>query len=127
MAPVASLSALWLIVSVALFVLLEVFTGFHQRIRHRPNRLFVEYLKYPGEVIPMLWKGSADICRRPAVDRAACCLLARLTGPWLDQPRTWSNARFWLTWPVGGARLRSSDPFQRRPSSGQSGELRADQ
>ncbi len=96
------LSALWLIVSVALLVLLEVSSpAFINEYDTRPNRLFVEYLKYPGEVIPMLWEGfRAHLIAGLLLTGAAFVLLARLVRPWLDQPRTWSNLRLWLTWPL---------------------------
>ena len=66
--------------------------------------------------------------RRPAVDRGGFYLLARLTRPWLDQPRTWSNARFWLTWPVVvllcGLVIRSS--VDHRPANPASFALTSD-
>jgi len=47
------LQAVWLI-----FVLLEASTPqFIQEYDSRPNRLYIEYLKYPKEVFGMLWKG----------------------------------------------------------------------
>ncbi|HNN08680.1 MAG: LTA synthase family protein [Rhodocyclaceae bacterium] len=124
------LSALWLIVSVALLVLLEVSSpAFINEYDTRPNRLFVEYLKYPGEVIPMLWEGfRGHLVVGLLLTGAACYLLARLTRPWLDQPRTWSNARFWLTWPVVvllcGLVIRSS--VDHRPANPASFALTSD-
>ncbi len=115
------LSALWLIVSVALLVLLEVSSpAFINEYDTRPNRLFVEYLKYPGEVIPMLWEGfRAHLIAGLLLTGAAFVLLARLVRPWLDQPRTWSNLRLWLTWPlvvlVCGLAIRSS--LDHRPAN----------
>lgn len=96
------LSALWLILSVAALVLLEVASpGFINEYDTRPNRLFVEYLKYPGEVLPMLWEGfRAHLIAGVLATGGAFWLFARLVRPWLDQPRTWSNLRMWLVWPV---------------------------
>ena len=48
----------WLILSIVLIVFLEIASfGFIAEYDVRPNRLFIEYLKYPQEVIPMLWNG----------------------------------------------------------------------
>lgn len=47
-----------MIFSINLLVFLEALThGFITEYDVGPNHLFVEYLKYPNEVIPMLWGG----------------------------------------------------------------------
>ena len=52
------LSRYWVVLSVALLALLEMASpAFINEYDSRPNRLFVEYLKYPAEVFPMLWNG----------------------------------------------------------------------
>ena len=49
---------LWVVLAVVLLVFLEVATpGFIAEYDVRPNRIFVEYLKYPHEVMSMLWVG----------------------------------------------------------------------
>lgn len=56
------LTGLWLQAVWLLFVLLEVSTPqFIQEYDSRPNRLYVEYLKYPKEVFGMLWKGYKPV------------------------------------------------------------------
>ncbi len=48
----------WMCLSFAFIVLMELTTaGFIGEYDARPNILFVEYIKYPREVIPMLWGG----------------------------------------------------------------------
>jgi len=52
------LSYYWLIIAVVFIIFMEAVTpGFMAEYSTRPNRLFIEYLKYPKEVLPMLWKG----------------------------------------------------------------------
>jgi phosphoglycerol transferase MdoB-like AlkP superfamily enzyme len=114
-------SALWLIVSVLLLVLLEVASpAFINEYDTRPHRLFIEYLKYPGEVVPMLWEGfRAHLLGGLALIGLAFYVMARLVRPWLDQPRRWSNIRLWLVWPVVflvmAVIIRSS--FDHRPAN----------
>jgi len=51
-------TGIWLQIVWLLFVLLEVSTPqFIQEYDSRPNRLYLDYLKYPKEVFGMLWKG----------------------------------------------------------------------
>ena len=96
------LSAVWFILSIVLLVLLEVSTpAFISEYDTRPNRLFIEYLKYPGEVLPMLWNGF----RLHLVGGLLLVALTfwgatRLVQPWLDTVQTWSNVRLWITWPI---------------------------
>ncbi|MFC4298099.1 LTA synthase family protein [Castellaniella hirudinis] len=56
------LTGLWLQAVWLLFVLLEVSTPqFIQEYDSRPNRLYIDYLKYPKEVFGMLWKGYKPV------------------------------------------------------------------
>ncbi len=115
------LSAFWVTLSYALLTFLEAASPtFIAEYGVRPNRLFVEYLKYPGEILPMLWNGF----RLPLVAGSALTLLAtwgmfRLLRSWRTQERCWSSRRLWLTWPLIvilclGA-IRSS--FEHRPAN----------
>lgn len=48
----------WSVTGVALFIFMELATpAFVQQYDIRPNRLFIEYLKYPKEVFSTLWNG----------------------------------------------------------------------
>ena len=52
------LNHLWLLLGLALVILLEVSTPqFILQYDVRPNRLYIEYLKYPKEVFGTLWQG----------------------------------------------------------------------
>lgn len=96
------LSAFWVILSVALLVLLEVSSpSFISEYDSRPNRLFVEYLKYPDEVFSMLWAGfRLHLVGGVALTGMALFGMARLMRPWLERPPTWSLLRLWLSWPL---------------------------
>lgn len=61
--PGAILAAgIWLQIVWLLFVLLEISTPqFIQEYDSRPNRLYLDYLKYPKEVFGMLWKGYKPV------------------------------------------------------------------
>ena len=49
---------IWVVLAIVLLVFLEAATpGFIGEYDIRPNRIFVEYLKYPNEVFGMLWRG----------------------------------------------------------------------
>jgi len=53
-----AITGAWLMAAWILMVLLEVSTPqFILEYDSRPNRLYIEYLKYPKEVFGMLWKG----------------------------------------------------------------------
>ncbi|MFT3849392.1 MAG: LTA synthase family protein [Propionivibrio sp.] len=115
------LSAFWIVLSIAVLALLEVASpAFINEYDARPNRLFIEYLKYPGEVFPMLWNGfRLHLVLGSLLTVLAFWGMARLTRPWLDRPRAWSNAKLWLTWPlivlVALFAIRSS--VQHRPAN----------
>lgn len=53
-----TLNHLWLLLGLVLVILLEVSTPqFILQYDVRPNRLYIEYLKYPKEVFSTLWQG----------------------------------------------------------------------
>ena len=61
-------TGLWLQAVWLLFVLLEVSTPqFIVEYDSRPNRLYIDYLKYPKEVFGMLWKGYKLVLLAAAV------------------------------------------------------------
>ena len=84
------LSAFWIILSIGLLALLEVASpAFINEYDARPNRLFVEYLKYPGEVFPMLWNGfRLHLVAGSLLTAFAFWGMARATRPWLERERS---------------------------------------
>ncbi len=94
-------SFIWVVASVTLLIFMEAATpGFIGEYDTRPNRLFIEYLKYPHEVMPMLWNGF-----RVHVFAGIAALVLSLWGmayfmrPWLNQPRPQKNLKYWLALP----------------------------
>jgi phosphoglycerol transferase MdoB-like AlkP superfamily enzyme len=91
----------WVVACITLLVFMEATTpGFIGEYDTRPNRLFVEYLKYPGEVVPMLWNGFR-VHVFGALGMLALTIWAglRFMRPWLNQPRPDSNWKHWLALP----------------------------
>ncbi len=91
----------WVILAITLIVFMEAATpGFITEYDTRPNRLFVEYLKYPSEVIPMLW-GGFRIHVFVGLGALALTLwvMAKFMRPWLDQVNQLPSLWFWLAWP----------------------------
>ncbi|PKO92608.1 MAG: sulfatase [Betaproteobacteria bacterium HGW-Betaproteobacteria-1] len=91
----------WVLACIILLVFMEAATpGFIGEYDTRPNRLFVEYLKYPEEVVPMLWNGFR-IHVFGALGMLALTIWAglRFMRPWLNQPRPVSNWKHWLALP----------------------------
>ena len=96
------LSAFWVILAIGVLALLEISSpAFINEYDSRPNRLFVEYLKYPGEVSAMLWNGfRMHVLVGLSVVGVAAWGIARLVRPWLDRERNWSHLKLWLSWPL---------------------------
>jgi phosphoglycerol transferase MdoB-like AlkP superfamily enzyme len=92
----------WVISAIALLVFLEAATpGFIAEYDVRPNRLFVEYLKYPNEVVSMLW-GGFKIHVFASIGFLLLTIWAtrRFMQPWLQTQPSWSNKKLWLVWPL---------------------------
>lgn len=96
------LSTFWIVLALTATVLLEAASPtFITEYDSRPNRLFVEYLKYPGEVFSMLWNGFRfQLVAGSAATVLAALAFMRLSGPWLDAPHRWKLLKLWLTWPL---------------------------
>lgn len=92
----------WVVLSVALLALLEISSpAFITEYDSRPNRLFVEYLKYPTEVFSMLWTGfRSQLVGGVLVTVLAFAGMARLMLPWRTREPAWTHKRLWLTWPL---------------------------
>ena len=93
---------IWVIATIVLLLFLEAATpGFIAEYDVRPNRLFVEYLKYPNEVVSMLWGGfRVHVFAALAAVFIAVWLMRKCMQPWLSALPSWSNKKLWLTWPL---------------------------
>lgn len=92
----------WVIAAITLLVFLEAATpGFIAEYDVRPNRLFVEYLKYPQEVVPMLWNGfRVHVFAGIGFTILAIWAMRHFMQPWLAAKQTWSTKKTLLVWPL---------------------------
>lgn len=92
----------WVIAGIVLLVFLEASTpGFIMEYDVRPNRIFVEYLKYPKEIFNMLWRGfKVDIFAGLGFTLLAVWSMRGFMRPWLNATPTWSNKKIWVIWPL---------------------------
>jgi phosphoglycerol transferase MdoB-like AlkP superfamily enzyme len=92
----------WVTIALVLLVFLEAATpGFIGEYDVRPNRIFVEYLKYPNEVFSMLWRGfKIEIFSVLSAVVLAGWLVHSFMRPWLTMQSSWSNKKLWLVWPL---------------------------
>lgn len=124
------LNMVWITVAIAGLGLLEIASpAFITEYDSRPNRLFVEYLKYPNEVVAMVWNGFR-------LHLVGGLLLTGLLGwaawrvmrAWQRREAAWSGWRLWLTWPLlfllCALAIRSS--LQHRPANPATFALTAD-
>jgi len=95
-------SYVWVSIALVLLVFLEAATpGFISEYDVRPNRIFVEYLKYPHEVFSMLWGGfKLEIFSALGAVALAVWLVHKFMRPWLTMSSGWSNTKVWLVWPL---------------------------
>ena len=92
----------WVVAAIVLLVFLEVATpGFINEYDVRPNRIFVEYLKYPNEVFSMLWRGFKIEIFSVLISASFTAWAAhRYMKPWLSMQPSWSNKKIWVIWPL---------------------------
>ena len=92
----------WVLIAIVLLVFLEAATpGFIMEYDVRPNRIFVEYLKYPHEVMGMLWTGfKVHIFAGVLFTVLAFLGMRYWMRPWCNAQPTWTNQRLWLVWPL---------------------------
>lgn len=92
----------WVVIALVLLVFLEVATpGFINEYDVRPNRIFVEYLKYPNEVFSMLWRGfKLEIFATLLVSSLAIWLAHSYMKPWLTLQSRWSATKLLIVWPL---------------------------
>jgi phosphoglycerol transferase MdoB-like AlkP superfamily enzyme len=95
------LTYLWVATSIILLLFLEAASpGFITEYNTRPDRLFIEYLKYPKEVIPMLWNGfRVSVFAAVGLIIAAVWLLRKWLKPWLSYQHPSKNIRYWIALP----------------------------
>ena len=93
---------LWVILALMLIVFLEVATpGFIAEYDVRPNRIFVEYLKYPHEVVSMLWVGfRIHIFASLIFIVLTMLFMRRFMKPWLSMTSRWNVTKTLITWPL---------------------------
>ncbi|MDT8429759.1 MAG: LTA synthase family protein [Pseudomonadales bacterium] len=91
----------WVVSGLTVLFFLEVITpGFINEYDLRPNRLFVEYLKYPKEVLPMLWKGfRIHIFIGLLIPALVAWVLILLMQPWLEVRNQLTDGSILLIWP----------------------------
>jgi phosphoglycerol transferase MdoB-like AlkP superfamily enzyme len=94
-------SYLWVAISIVLLIFLEAASpGFIAEYNARPNRLFVEYLKYPKEVLPMLWNGfRLSVFAAIGLIVISVWAIRKFMKPWLLFQRPLKNGRYWLALP----------------------------
>jgi phosphoglycerol transferase MdoB-like AlkP superfamily enzyme len=95
-------SYVWVVAAITLLIFLEVSTpGFINEYDVRPNRIFVEYLKYPNEVFSMLWRGFKVEIFSVLISASFTAWAAhRYMKPWLSMQPSWSNKKIWVIWPL---------------------------
>lgn len=97
----------WVTLAIVLLIFLEVSTpGFIAEFDVRPNRIFVEYLKYPHEVMGMLWVGfRIHIFAALVFVALTLYFMHLLMKPWAQNSTSstqahWSRKKTLLTWPL---------------------------
>lgn len=95
-------SYVWVTIAIVLIIFLEISTpGFINEYDVRPNRIFVEYLKYPHEVASMLWGGfRIHIFAALIAMTLAHLAMHSLMRPWLNIESSWSQKKVLLIWPL---------------------------
>jgi phosphoglycerol transferase MdoB-like AlkP superfamily enzyme len=92
----------WLIITITFIVFLEMASfGFIAEYDVRPNRLFIEYLKYPQEVVPMLWNGfRVHVLLGLSALVVTIYLMIKMASPWLMQENQLKKLRYWVALPL---------------------------
>lgn len=115
------LSCAWLGLSLIVIVFLELATPqFVSEYDSRPNRLFLEYLVYPHEVLAMLWNGYRGVLLLTvAAVVGLTWVVARHFMQYARDTTVWRARTILLLWPIVVlvlfVMIRSS--FQHRPAN----------
>ena len=98
-----NLVLIWGVLVIVLISFMEASTpAFISQYDLRPNRLFVEYLRYPKEVFATLWQGF----RWPLLIGLTLTVISgsvavKLLQRWLNNhQKPWSVWKIWLSWPL---------------------------
>lgn len=95
-------SHLWVLLGLCLVIFIEVSTPqFILQYDIRPNRLYVEYLKYPKEVFSTLWQGyRAMLVGGVVITSLLLWGLHRLFSRVMAAMQPYTTKTLWLSWPV---------------------------
>jgi phosphoglycerol transferase MdoB-like AlkP superfamily enzyme len=95
-------TGLWALIVVFGFLFMEVATPtFVTEYDTRPNRLFIEYLNYPKEVLSMLWEGYLPtVVTGIFLCVSLTALFAWLMRPWLREAKPGRYGKAILVWPI---------------------------
>ncbi|MCB2425983.1 LTA synthase family protein [Methylophaga pinxianii] len=94
---------IWTVLILTILIFMEVSTpAFIMQYDLRPNRLFVEYLKYPREVSAMLWNGfrTEVILGTMFTMFSTWGLICFLKPKFCDYQLEWPEWKVWLMWPL---------------------------
>ena len=96
------LAGIWLGVSLVLILFMELATPqFLIEYDSRPNRLFIEYLVYPREVLGMLWNGYRTLLILTTLSVAALSwVVARHFGKYAAGLKEWRSRTTLVWWPI---------------------------
>ena len=96
------LTFLWALVVVGTFLFMELSTPtFIAEYDVRPNRLFIEYLNYPREVLSMLWEGYlTTVVLGTLIVITLTWLFARLMRPWRKEAKPGHYRKALMVWPI---------------------------
>ena len=95
-------SYVWCLIALTLLIFIELSTpSFLLQYDVRPNRLYIEYLKYPKEVFSTLWHGfRVPLILGTAFTGLLVFLAMRRLRAVATQQGCTSNKKLWLTWPL---------------------------
>lgn len=96
------LTFIWVLLSLFILIFFEALSPtFIAEYGVRPNRLFIEYLKYPENVMPMLWDGfRLEVFAVSIFLALAVYGLIKLLNPWRFQVRPNVSLKHWWLWPL---------------------------
>lgn len=94
-------SFIWMIIAITFIIFLESATpGFIAEYDTRPNRLLIDYLTYPQEIISMLWNGfRVHVLTSIIATSTTIWLMVKVAKPWVKQQGTIRPRHFWVALP----------------------------